>query len=49
MNLNTLYLIALECIDEGNSYGLNLGDIVYLYPSAIVQNSQRFTNNIEHA
>ena len=49
MNLNTFYLIALECIDEGNSYGLKLGDIVYLYPSAIVQNSQKFTSNIEHA
>jgi hypothetical protein len=24
-----LYLISLECINAGNSFGLNIGDVVY--------------------
>jgi hypothetical protein len=28
-NFTKLYLIELECIDEGNSFGLNLGEKVY--------------------
>ena len=27
--LNTLYLIELECIDEGNTFDLELGEKVY--------------------
>jgi hypothetical protein len=47
--LNDEYLIVMECINEANDYNLKLGDIVYMHPVAIVQNSQRFTDDVNLA
>ena len=41
--LNTLYLIQLECIDEGNAFGLKLGERVYA--SQCYSNKYQFTKN----
>lgn len=41
--LNTLYLIELECIDEGNTFGLELGEKVYV--SKCDSHKYQFTKN----
>ena len=33
----------MECIDEGNTFGLNLGDIVYRFPIGVNPGTERFT------
>lgn len=44
-----LYIIEMECIDEGNTFGLNLGDIVYRFPIGVNPGTERFTDNINNA
>ena len=44
-----LYIIEMECIDEGNTFGLNLGDIVYRFPIGVNPGTERFTDNIKNA
>ena len=44
-----LYIIEMECIDEGNALGLNLGDIVYRSPIGVNPGTEKFTDNINKA
>ena len=47
--LNDLYIIEMECIDEGNAFGLKLGDIVYRYPIGTAPGTEKFTTDSNHA
>ena len=44
-----LYIIEMECIDEGNAFGLNLGDVVYRCPIGVNPETEKFTNNVNKA
>lgn len=47
--LSDLYFIEMECINNSNTFGLEIGEHVYRYPVGVNPGTERFTKNINEA